>query len=45
MADIFKERILLAERKLRNFSILSFFIAANNQEFGNQFHLFITELA
>ena len=38
--EIFKELILLKERKLTNFSMLKLFITANNQESGNQFHSF-----
>ena len=37
-AEIFKELILLKERKLWNFSILKLFVTANIQELGNRFH-------
>ena len=39
-AKIFKELILLTERKLTHFSILIIFITVNNQELGNWFHSF-----
>ena len=34
-AEMFKELVLLKERRLRNFSILKLVVAANNQELGN----------
>ena len=37
---IFKERILLTKRNLRNFSFCKTFITANNQKLGSRFHLF-----
>ena len=38
--ELFKELMLLMERKLRNFSILKLNVTVNNQELGNQFHSF-----
>ena len=43
MAEIFKELILLTERKLRNFLILKLFITANNKKLGNRFHSFVAK--
>ena len=47
-AEIFKELVQLTERKLRNFSVLKIFIAANNKELGNRYsqicHIYIYNL-
>ena len=40
MSEMFMELMLLAKRKLGNFSVVELFTTENNQELGNKLFLF-----